>query len=44
MWRAYGGFGCTRFEEYALPLLEQLGRDEAVKKLVYENPARILAY
>lgn len=44
MWRAYGGFGCTRFEEYALPLLEQLGREEAVKKLVYENPTRILAY
>lgn len=36
--------GCTRFEEYALPLLEQLGREEAVKKLAYENPARILAY
>ena len=44
MWRAYGGYGCTRFEEYALPLLEQLGRGEAIKKLVYENPTRILSY
>ena len=44
MCRTYGGFGCTRFAEFALPLLEQLGREESVQKLISDNPARILAY
>lgn len=43
-WRAYGGFGCTRFVEFALPMLEKLGRGGAIQKLICENPARILSY
>ena len=44
MGRTYGGYGCTRFMEFALPMLEQNGHGEAIRKLVIENPARILAY
>lgn len=43
-WRQYGGYGCTRFADFGLRLLELLGREEQAHKLVYENPARILAY
>lgn len=44
MWRACGGHGCVRFIEFGLRMMEQLGRAEQAHKLVYENPARILAY
>lgn len=43
-WRKYGGYGCTRFADFGLRLLELMGREEQAHKLVYENPARILAY
>lgn len=43
-WRQHGGYGCTRFAEFGLALLEQLGREDQIKKLVIDNPARILAY
>lgn len=42
--RSYGNYGCTRFLEFALPMLKQYGYDSAIPKLVTENPARILAY
>ena len=43
-WRQHGGYGCTRFADFGLRLLELLGREAQAHKLVYENPARILAY
>lgn len=43
-WRTYGGYGCTRFVDFGLFLMKQMGREEQVQQLVYENPARILAY
>lgn len=43
-YRAHGGYGCTRFAEFGLYMLSQLGREDDVKMLAYENPARILAY
>ena len=43
-WRQYGGYGCTRFADFGLRLLNLLGREEQAHKLVYENPASILAY
>lgn len=43
-WRAYGGYGCTRFIDFGLSMLEMLGREDQIKKLVYDNPKRILAY
>lgn len=43
-WRQYGGYGCTRFADFGLRLLELMGREDQAHKLVYENPARILAY
>lgn len=44
MWRAYGGHGCTRFITFGLQMMEMLGREDQIHKLVYDNPARILAY
>lgn len=43
-WRKYGGYGVTRFEEFAGQLMELLGREEQFHKLVYENPMRIMMY
>lgn len=43
-WRKYGGYGCTRFADFGLRLLELMGREAQAHKLVYENPAGILAY
>lgn len=40
--RTYGGYGCTRFIDFGLSLMNQMGRGEQAHKLVYENPARIL--
>lgn len=42
--RSYGGYGCTRFIEYGLSMLQTYGRGDAIPKLTVENPARILAY
>lgn len=42
--RTYGNYGCTRFLEYAIPMLKRFGKDAAAKKLIIDNPARILAY
>ncbi len=42
--RTHGGYGYTRFAEFGLSMLSTLGREEDVKLLAYENPARILAY
>lgn len=42
--RSYGNYGCTRFAEFALPMLKRYGREHAIHKLVVDNPARILAY
>lgn len=42
--RNYGGYGCTRILEFALPMLKQHGYEKAVQKIFVENPARILAY
>lgn len=42
--RTYGNYGCTRFAEFALPMLKQYSREKAIQKLVVDNPARILAY
>ena len=44
MGRSYGNYGCTRFAEFALPMLKRLGRDELIQKLVVDNPRRILEY
>lgn len=43
-YRANGGYGCTRFAEFGLQMLSSFGREEDVKMLAYENPARLLAY
>ena len=43
-WRQFGGYGCIRFADFGLRLLNLLGREEQAHKLVYENPASILAY
>lgn len=43
-YRAHCGYGCTRFAEFGLNMLSKLGREDDVKMLAYENPARILAY
>lgn len=42
--RTYGNYGCTRFAEFALPMLKQLGKEDLIMKLVIQNPQRILAY
>lgn len=42
--RTYGGYGCTRFIDFGMALMKQLGREAQAHKLVYENPARILAH
>ena len=42
--RQFGGYGCTCFSDFGLRLLNLLGREEQAHKLVYENPASILAY
>ena len=42
--RTYGNYGCTRTLEFALPMLKQYGYESAAKKIVVDNPARILAY
>ena len=34
----------TRAFEFAIPVLENFGYDEAIKKITIDNPARILAY
>lgn len=44
MGRSYGNYGCTRFIEFTLPMLKKHGHDDAVQKLVVDNPARILSY
>lgn len=44
MGRSYGNYGCTRFTEFALPMLKQHGYSDAIQKLIVDNPARILAY
>lgn len=43
MGRTYGNYGCTRFMEFAVPKLKELGYEAAVQKILIENPARILA-
>lgn len=43
-WRKYGGCGCTRFADFAGPLMEMMGREEQYHKLVYENPMRIMQF
>lgn len=43
-WRTYGGYGCTRFAEFAGELMEMMGREEQYHKLVFENPARIMQF
>lgn len=42
--RTYGGYGCTRFTEFALPMLAQMGYQEQIRHLTVDNPARILAF
>ena len=42
--RQFSGYGYTRFADFGLRLLNLLGREKQAHKLVYENPARILAY
>lgn len=44
MGRSYGNYGCTRFVEFALPMLKRHGYETAIAKLVVENPKRILEY
>lgn len=40
-----GNYGYTRFPEFALPMLSQLGvGEDVIRKLTIENPERILAY
>lgn len=43
-WRQYGGYGCTRFADFGLNMMKQLGRNNQIHKLIVDNPARILAY
>lgn len=42
--KSYGGFGCTRFLSYGIRLLKEMGKEDLIKKVLVENPARILAY
>ncbi|GAA1962857.1 hypothetical protein [Kitasatospora viridis] len=43
--RSYGGYGYTRFGQFVPPMLQQLGFDDEVyRRLVVDNPARILAH
>ena len=43
--KSYGGYGYTRFGQFVPPLLAQLGFDDDVfRRLVVDNPARILAH
>lgn len=42
--RSYGGFGCTRFADFGLTLLEQLGYEDKIPLLTVGNPARILSF
>ena len=44
MGRSYGNYGCTRFPEFALPMLKQHGYESSIIKLVVDNPRRILEY
>lgn len=44
MGRSYGSYGCTRFFEFAMPLLTELGKANDARKILVNNPARILAY
>ena len=43
MGRTYGNYGCTRFMEFAVPKLQELGYQSALQKILVTNPARILA-
>lgn len=43
-WKKYGGAGCVSFVESGLSGLEMFGRKDQIRKLVIENPARILAF
>lgn len=43
-WKKYGGSGCISFIESGLAGLEMFGRKDQIQKLVFENPARILAF
>lgn len=43
-WKMYGGDGCTCFIETGLNGLQTFGKQEYIQKLVFENPARILAF
>ena len=42
--RSSGNYGCTRFAEFALPMLKKHGYEAAIQKLVVDNPRRILEY
>ncbi|MFE3825358.1 phosphotriesterase [Streptomyces sp. NPDC059092] len=43
--KSYGGYGYTRFGQFVPPMLRQLGfDDDAYRRLVIDNPARILAH
>jgi len=44
MGRTYGGFGCTRFMEFAVPMLKKMGYEGSLQKILIDNPAKILAY
>ena len=44
MGRSYGNYGCTRFAEFALPMLKRHGYGAAIPTLVEDNPRRILEY
>ena len=43
MGRTYGGYGCSRFMEFAIPVLKQLGYENVIPKITIDNPARILS-
>jgi phosphotriesterase-related protein len=40
----HGGYGYTRFSEFAIPLLLQFGFEDAVKTITIDNPARLLPF
>lgn len=44
MGRSYGNYGCTRFFDFAVPLLKQLGYESAIEKITVTNPMNILSY
>lgn len=44
MGRSYGNYGCTRFMEFAVPMLKEYGYENALTKVLIDNPRCILSH